>query len=99
MRLSLDGFLFSAEYHNGKMAEITSRVAANFVGWRKGRALFERASGKVIRALRTEQAGREKPPLPRLCAMLKSRISLSPPSWEAALKPPASTIDFRGRGC
>ena len=33
--LNLDGFLFSADYQSGKKAEITSRVAANFVGWEK----------------------------------------------------------------
>jgi hypothetical protein len=27
--------LFSADYQSGKKAEITSRVAANFVGWEK----------------------------------------------------------------
>jgi hypothetical protein len=29
--LNLDGFLFSPDYQGGKKAEITSRVAANFV--------------------------------------------------------------------
>jgi hypothetical protein len=38
----LDGFLFSADYQSGKKAEITSRVAANFVGWEKDHALFDR---------------------------------------------------------
>ena len=64
--LNLDGFLFSADYQSGKKAEITSRVAANFVGWEKGHALFDRELDKVIRALRTEDTGREKPPSPRL---------------------------------
>ena len=51
--LNLDGFLFSADYQSGKKAEITSRVAANFVGREKDRALFDRELEKVIRALRT----------------------------------------------
>jgi hypothetical protein len=52
--LNLDGFLFSADYPSGKKAEITSRVAANFVGWEKDQALFDRELEKVIRALRTD---------------------------------------------
>ena len=51
--LNLDGFLFGADYQRGKKAEITSRVAANFVGREKDRALFDRELEKVIRALRT----------------------------------------------
>src|SRR5664279_804147 len=43
--LNLDGFLFSADYQSGKKAEITSRVAANFVGWQKDQGLFDRELG------------------------------------------------------
>ncbi len=64
--LNLDGFLFSADYESGKKAEITSRVAANFVGWEKDPALFDRELEKVIRALRTGEEGHEKPPPARL---------------------------------
>ena len=64
--LNLDGFLFSADYQSGKKAEITSRVAANFVGWEKDHALFDRELEKVIRALRTADHGRERPPPARL---------------------------------
>jgi hypothetical protein len=64
--LNLDGFRFGADYQSGKRAEITSRVAANFVGWEKDHALFDRELDKVIRALRTGEAGREKPPSARL---------------------------------
>jgi hypothetical protein len=64
--LNLDGFLFSAGYQSGKKAEITSRVAANFVGWEKDHALFDRELGKVIPALRTGEGGREKPPPAKL---------------------------------
>ena len=60
--LNLDGFLFSTDYQSGKKAEITSRVAANFVGWEKDHTLFDRELEKVIRALRTGEGGREKPP-------------------------------------
>ena len=64
--LNLDGFLFSGEYQSGKKSEIKSRVAANFVGWEKDHALFDRELEKVIRALRTDDAGRETPPESRL---------------------------------
>jgi hypothetical protein len=64
--LNLDGFLFSADYQSGKKAEITSRVAANFVGWEKDPALCDRELGKVLRALRTDERSREMPPVSKL---------------------------------
>ena len=64
--LDLDGFLFSADYQSGKKAEITSRVAADFVGWEKDHALFDRELEKVIRALRMGEGSREKPPPAKL---------------------------------
>jgi hypothetical protein len=64
--LNLDGFLFGADCQSGKKAEITSRVAADFVGWEKDHALFDRELEKVIRALRTGGGGREKPPPAKL---------------------------------
>ena len=64
--LNLDGFLFSADCQSGKKAEITSRAAANFVGWEKDHALFDRELEKVIRALRTGEGGREEPSPARL---------------------------------
>jgi hypothetical protein len=59
-------FLFGANCQSGKKAEITSRVAANFAGWEKDHALFDRELEKVIRALRIDKGGREKPPPRRL---------------------------------
>ena len=64
--LNLDGFLFSADCQSGKKAEITSRATANFVGSEKDHALFDRELERVIRALRTDDTGRENPPSPRL---------------------------------
>ena len=70
--LNLDGFLFSADYQSGKKAEITSRVAANFVGWEKDHARFGRELEKVTRALRTGEGGRERPPPAKLSAARQS---------------------------
>jgi hypothetical protein len=64
--LNLDGFLFSGDYQSGKKAEITSRVAANFAGWEKDHALFDRELEKVIHASRPGEGGREKPPPAKL---------------------------------
>src|ERR1019366_6459563 len=70
--LNLDGFIFSADYQSGKKAEITSRVAANFVGWEKDHARFGRELEKVTRALRTGEGGRERPPPAKLSAARQS---------------------------
>lgn len=48
----------------GKKAEIKSRVAANFVGWAKDHALFDRELEKIVHALRTDEGDRENPPTP-----------------------------------
>ena len=58
--------LSSVDCQSGKRAEITNRVAANFVGWEKDRALCGRELGKVIRALSADHGGREKPPQSKL---------------------------------
>jgi hypothetical protein len=41
-------------------------LTANFVGLEKDHTLFDRELEKVIRALRTDEGGREKPPSARL---------------------------------
>lgn len=64
--LNLDGFLFSSDYKSGKKTEITSRVAANFVGSEHDVELFEQELEKVLRALRSDKGGRETPPTARL---------------------------------
>ena len=64
--MKLGGYPHSDDYQNGKKSELKSRVAANFVGWEKDHALFDRELGKVIRALRTDEGGRENPPISKL---------------------------------
>ena len=64
--LNLDGHLLSPGYQSGKRAEITSRVAASFVGWENDPTIFDREVEKVIRAMRADEGGREKPPQPKL---------------------------------
>jgi hypothetical protein len=66
---------FNADYQSGKKAAITSRVAANFVGWDKDRALFDRELARVIRALRTGEDSRENPQSPLNCRVEKMRPS------------------------
>ena len=57
---------FNAHYQSGKKAEIIGCAAANFVGWEKDHALFDRELEKLICALRTDEGGREKPPPAKL---------------------------------
>jgi hypothetical protein len=63
--LDLDGYLFSKEFTSGKKRQIQSRLAADFKGWERENAIFEREIGRVIEALRTDE-GRELPPSGKL---------------------------------
>jgi hypothetical protein len=49
------------EYTSGRAQQIRSRIAADFKGWERDNASFER----VIKALRTD-GGKEIPPEPKL---------------------------------
>jgi hypothetical protein len=59
--LNLDGFLFSGDWQSGKATEIKTRLAADFRGWKRNNAKFEKEFERLIKALRTD-GGRQSPP-------------------------------------
>jgi TIR domain/Pentapeptide repeats (8 copies) len=64
--LNLDGYMFSGNWKSGKEEPVKSRIAADFTGWEKNNAKFEREFDKVVKALRADGGGREIPPTPKL---------------------------------
>jgi hypothetical protein len=62
--LNLDGFLF--KWQNGKSEEVKARFAPDFTAWKADGFDLGKAIAPLIRALRTDEGGREPPPAPRL---------------------------------
>jgi uncharacterized protein YjbI with pentapeptide repeats len=64
--LDLDGHLFSGEWASGKAEEVKSRMVADVTDWRVNGAKFEAEFQRLILALRSDDAARERPPTPKL---------------------------------
>lgn len=64
--LDLDGFLFSGQWASGKAEEVKSRMVADFTEWRERSEKFDAEFERLILALRSDDAARERPPNSRL---------------------------------
>jgi hypothetical protein len=64
--LNLDGQLFSDDWQRGWKDQVLSRKATDFTNWKKNHDKFEQNLEKLVQALRTDDGGREPPPVPKL---------------------------------
>lgn len=64
--LNLDGYLFTGQWRSGLATEVKARLAADFTGWEQANHKFEEQIEYLVRALRTDDGGKELPPRPKL---------------------------------
>ena len=64
--LNLDNHLFCGDWSRGMADQVKSRLAANFEGWESSNDVFEDAFEKLVKALQTEDSGREMPPASKI---------------------------------
>ncbi|QDU11295.1 toll/interleukin-1 receptor domain-containing protein [Gimesia aquarii] len=63
--LNLDGYLFS-EWQHPKCNQILERLAPDFTNWESDNTKFEVQFERVVKALQTNDSGRELDPIPKL---------------------------------
>jgi hypothetical protein len=74
--LNLDGYMFTDKWDLGVLAnEIRSRAAADFRDWENSSSNFSKQVDRVIKALRSDEGAREKPPSSKLWSPSKSSAS------------------------
>jgi hypothetical protein len=66
MPLKIDGHLFSGNRKSGKATQVLRRLASDFTEWEGDNREFEVQVENVIRALWTDEGGRQAAPASKL---------------------------------
>lgn len=64
--VDLDGFLFSTDWRSGKAEEVRSRMVGDFKNWQTDQTQFESEFERLVKALRSDENARERPPEQKL---------------------------------